>query len=621
MKLKYTLFIVLLIMSFIVHSQTIKLIPNPDTISNGFSNWSKAFNNYLYAPYKNSKGKYQLVKFDGKKFTMYNNPDTGSISYILGSVQYKNSIVFLYENKFKQYQLAKFDGSNVILLNNPDTGLGIALYSSHNDSTIILFNNELYFVYIDINNVNRLAKFDGSNITLISNPDASKVGINDNKLVVFKNNLFFGYTDNLNNYRLAKFDGSKISINNIGNLTSKISDLVEYKNNLILVSKWSLIKYDTINFTNVSYPDTSYFYDLDNILVSNGNLYFTLENQKGIFNTVKYDGNSFIKIANPDLGGSVNTTYQKFNNEVYSKYSKINGKFILRKFDGYDTTFFNNPDSGLGVEGCGVINNKLFVAYQNLAGKLQYGKVNGRNITLFSNPDAGQPVYSICSINNVIYVGYQNAKGKAQLAILDSSVSYIVNGNMLTRNNDYINDVKVKYKGEIQGDYICDNLGSFYINLEIGNYTIIPSKNNDINKTNGVTSLDLALTQSHILGKNKLNNPYKIIAADVNGDGKITTLDLVYMKRLILGIDTTFTNSTTKENRLWAFVDSSYQFPDTTNPFPFKDSISYIGLSANKSNQSFIGVKLGDVNWDWNPLLAKTPSKVFVKPKKISINE
>ena len=35
------------------------------------------------------------------------------------------------------------------------------------------------------------------------------------------------------------------------------------------------------------------------------------------------------------------------------------------------------------------------------------------------------------------------------------------------------------------------------------------------------------------------------------------------------------------------------------------DSISYTGLSANKTNQTFIGCKLGDVNWDWNPATAK----------------
>ena len=77
------------------------------------------------------------------------------------------------------------------------------------------------------------------------------------------------------------------------------------------------------------------------------------------------------------------------------------------------------------------------------------------------------------------------------------------------------------------------------------------------------------------------------------------------MKRLILGIDTTFTNSTTKQSRLWAFVDSCYPFTDITNPFPIKDSISYTGLSSCKTNQTFVGCKLGDVNWDWNPAVAR----------------
>ena len=92
------------------------------------------------------------------------------------------------------------------------------------------------------------------------------------------------------------------------------------------------------------------------------------------------------------------------------------------------------------------------------------------------------------------------------------------------------------------------------------------------------------------------------------------------MKRLILGLDTTFTNLNTKEQRLWAFVDSSYKFPDTTNPCPFKDSISYTGLNANQTNQTFIGMKLGDVNWDWNPAIARMPSPVFVRPRKMSIS-
>ena len=197
--------------------------------------------------------------------------------------------------------------------------------------------------------------------------------------------------------------------------------------------------------------------------------------------------------------------------------------------------------------------------------------------------------------------------------------SYNNNGRIISAMGFPIPITFVNLSGDSLNTILSDTNGVYnYALINAGNYTLTPTKNNDINKSNGVTAVDIALTQAHILGKNILNSPYKLIAADVNGDGKVTALDIVYMKRLILGIDTTFTNSTTKETRLWAFVDSSYKFADSTNTFPFKDSISYINLNANQTNQTFIGIKLGDVNWDWNPALAKMPSPVFVRPKKWS---
>jgi len=113
--------------------------------------------------------------------------------------------------------------------------------------------------------------------------------------------------------------------------------------------------------------------------------------------------------------------------------------------------------------------------------------------------------------------------------------------------------------------------------------------------------------QRHILNTTKLNSAYKLIAADVTGDSKINSIDVLRIKRLILGTDTTFSKTvgTTKTDRLWEFVDSAYIFPDTTNPFPFKDSISFTNVNNNKTNQTFIGVKLGDVNSSWDATVAR----------------
>ena len=207
--------------------------------------------------------------------------------------------------------------------------------------------------------------------------------------------------------------------------------------------------------------------------------------------------------------------------------------------------------------------------------------------------------------------------------ITDTVTLYVpayIAGNITTTKGDALPNATVYIKGTgyVKSDSATtDNTGSFLLNIMTGdNYVIRGHKDNDANKANGVTALDLALIQAHILGKNILNSPLKIIAADVNGDNKVTTLDLVYIKRLILGIDTTFTNTKTGEKRLWTFTGANSVFADSTNPFPFEDS----GVISNINNViislNVVGMKLGDVNWDYNPALARMPNRVFINPKK-----
>ena len=180
------------------------------------------------------------------------------------------------------------------------------------------------------------------------------------------------------------------------------------------------------------------------------------------------------------------------------------------------------------------------------------------------------------------------------------SINFSIKGNIKHPTKGSINNVITKLNGSNSSTIISSGNYNFNCLPTSANGSIKPTKNNDIKKNNGVSSIDVILTQNHILNRIKLNSPYKIIAADVNNNRTISNIDIIFMKRLILGIDTTFTG-----NRLWAFVDSSYQFLDTTNPFPYRDSISFTNLTSNKTNQTFIGVKLGDVNYDWNANLAR----------------
>jgi Secretion system C-terminal sorting domain/Dockerin type I domain len=185
------------------------------------------------------------------------------------------------------------------------------------------------------------------------------------------------------------------------------------------------------------------------------------------------------------------------------------------------------------------------------------------------------------------------------------TVNHSFSGNIKHPTKGNINNVTVKLNGSNANTITASGSYAFNCLPNSAYGSVKLSKNNDVVKNNGVSSIDMILTTRHILGLTLFNSPYKIIAADVNNNKTVTNIDIIFMKRLILGLDTTFTG-----NKLWAFVDSAYKFADTTNPFPYKDSINLNYTPFNQTNKTFIGVKLGDVNYDWNASVARTSSSV-----------
>jgi len=96
-----------------------------------------------------------------------------------------------------------------------------------------------------------------------------------------------------------------------------------------------------------------------------------------------------------------------------------------------------------------------------------------------------------------------------------------------------------------------------------------------------------------------------MIAADANASNTITTFDIVTLRRLILQIDTDFSN-----NNSWRFVASNYAFADATNPFAevFPETVNLSTSSAT----DFVGVKVGDVNGSASPnSLLGTDTRTF----------
>ena len=201
--------------------------------------------------------------------------------------------------------------------------------------------------------------------------------------------------------------------------------------------------------------------------------------------------------------------------------------------------------------------------------------------------------YAVTVTNN----GCTSAAVSTQVVI--ANATYTVSGRVWHPKGFYVKDINVSLSGGEGLTTTTDNGGNYSFkqiagaNFKVNGVTFGRNTLSLRNKDRGeVTTVDLALIQSHILQKNLLNSPYKLIAADVNNDSKISTLDIVFMKRIILGLDTSYTG-----NKLWALIDSSYTFTNPLIPFPHKDSIKYSNLSSNQISQTFTGVILGDVNW------------------------
>ncbi|PSR11138.1 MAG: hypothetical protein C7N36_18090, partial [Bacteroidetes bacterium] len=166
-----------------------------------------------------------------------------------------------------------------------------------------------------------------------------------------------------------------------------------------------------------------------------------------------------------------------------------------------------------------------------------------------------------------------------------------IEGVIRDRRLQPISEVMVELLvNEVPGEQTFTTLdGKFeFSNLAFStNYEVRPFKNDDVR--NGISALDLILLQRHLLLQTVIANPYTLLAADINRDGQVTTLDLLFMQALLLDRIQVFPNNTS-----WRFVPSAYPLTDIAADMP--DSYNYYNLINCQFGQDFIGVKIGDLN-------------------------
>ena len=143
-----------------------------------------------------------------------------------------------------------------------------------------------------------------------------------------------------------------------------------------------------------------------------------------------------------------------------------------------------------------------------------------------------------------------------------------------------------------------------------GSYTITASKNGELNKSKGLSTLDLLTIQRHVVMLDTITNPYLKVAADVNQNGGISTFDALIAQRTILSLDTVIANASN-----WVFLDSASTVSST---YPYGNSTASVVAQTGENRVSFYGIRLGDVNGSWsstgsNKSAVKTQLGVYKK--------
>lgn len=197
--------------------------------------------------------------------------------------------------------------------------------------------------------------------------------------------------------------------------------------------------------------------------------------------------------------------------------------------------------------------------------------------------------------------------------VTTTTSAYIQN---ITLNYDNVNQVcAFTYYGEPINDVnmglgVTDDAGCTTFDF-VENYNIPPTKTG--NASDNVDIMDLVMVYEGVLNIRELN-PYQKIAADINGNNGVSTLDLFYIKKMIDGeIDNWPFNTP-----VWKFLDKNHQIVNGLVT-PYRDFINTNNLIY--SNE-FIGIKMGDVNGSYNADMgSNAPIFTVLKADDIAINK
>ena len=190
--------------------------------------------------------------------------------------------------------------------------------------------------------------------------------------------------------------------------------------------------------------------------------------------------------------------------------------------------------------------------------------------------------------------GTMELAGKARVAGDLARVS----GLIQTSTGFPVPGVTVQLIGNVVGTVQTDNNGQFvFEGLPMNtDYTIVIDKQTAAKE--GLSVLDVIQIRKHLQNIELMDDPYQILAADVNNSASLTVLDVIQIQKIILNINESFSASNS-----WRFVPSAFQFSNAMDPFDDDLPGTFVieGLSGDLNNINFVALKMGDTNRSYQP--------------------
>lgn len=275
-------------------------------------------------------------------------------------------------------------------------------------------------------------------------------------------------------------------------------------------------------------------------------------NRNNIFGHAAYDSNPDNASTYKSVADSIKQHAKVYVSESYLDPNDYSGRYhgghLGDKQSGMNVSYASDPYWGEKAASQGYYMER----YMNT--KKDYGQYT----IGIKKGNTNVPIYKEASTNSTrLY--RTGIYGNYPFIILASMEGEAVNGNTTwykiqsdsTLNSDRTGITQDKgeydistYYAYVNASYVDYIVGKQQIQPEKPNDTETPSpdpspspeiKKGDVNGDGKITSMDYVLVKNHILGIGALIND-SAIAADVNGDGKITSTDYVLIKNHILGI-------------------------------------------------------------------------------------